>query len=143
MPDDPQRPDGGKDAERDSLRHTPPAEWAVAALGLALVVAVVASLLRDAFRGPPRPPDVTVTLDTVARGRGGWLVAFEARNAGDETAADLAVRATLVGPRGDTLVREARVDYLPPRSRRGGGVVFPADPRAGVLRLEAVGFQNP
>lgn len=119
------------------------AEWAVAAVGLLLVLAVVAQLVREAVRSPQRPPDVTVVVDTVSRGAGGWRVGFEARNAGDETAAELTVEGTLVTPDGRTLVREARVDYLPARSTRGGGMFFPVDPRAGTLRLEATGYQDP
>lgn len=136
-------PRDGRGARAGGADVVPPAEWVVAALGLLLVLGVGGVLLRDALRSPTRPPDVTLAVDSVAAGRGGWLVVFEAANAGDQSVADVAVRATLATPRGDTLVREVRVDYLPARSRRGGGVVFPVDPRAGALRLEAVGFQEP
>lgn len=142
MADDAQADDAHRPDARDSS-PPPAAEWVAAAIGLLLVLGVTGSLVRDALRRPARPPDVTVTVDTVARGRGGWLVAFEARNAGDASVADLAVRATLTTAAGDTLVRDARIDYLPARSRRDGGVVFPVEPRAGTLRLEALGFQEP
>ena len=119
------------------------AEWLVAALGVLTVLAVLGYLGREAAGGPPRPPDVTVTADSVVRGRGGWLVRFTARNAGDEGAADVTVRAVLASPGAEAVEREARVDYLPGRSERGGGVIFPADPGAGTLRLEATGYQEP
>jgi uncharacterized protein (TIGR02588 family) len=118
------------------------AEWATAGVGLALVVAVVALLAREAVGSAHRPPDVTVTADSVVRGRGGWLVLYTARNAGDATAAALTLRATHAAG-ADTVERDAQVDYLPARSERKGGFIFPRDPRAGTLRLEAVGYEEP
>ena len=145
MPDD--RADDPEEAREGAGPPAPVsgAEWATAAVGAALVLAVVGQLVREAVRDPRRPPDVTVTADSVTGGRGGFVVHFTARNGGDETAADLTVRATLAAP-GDTVEREATVDYLPGRSDRGGGLVFPRDPRdprAGTLRVEAVGYREP
>jgi uncharacterized protein (TIGR02588 family) len=114
----------------------------VAAIGMLLLLGTVAFLLREAGRGPARPPDVALAVDTVAAVRGGWLVRVRATNVGDETAADVAVRGTLPGPDG-ALVREARLDYLPGRSERTLGLVFPADPRGGALRLEVLGHRPP
>lgn len=134
------------DTDQDESKARKPvsaAEWAVAALGLLAVLAVLAYLVREAAGGPPRPPDVTVTADSVVRGRGGWLVRFTARNAGDEGAADVTVRATLAAPGAAPVEREAHLDYLPAHSARRGGLIFPADPRAGRLRLEAEGYQEP
>ena len=123
--------------------HIPAAEWAVGALGALLLVATVAFFVREAARGPARPPDIVVAVDTVVAGRGGWLVRVRARNLGDETAAAVMLRGTLTTPDGASADRETTLDYLPGRSERRAGLVFPADPRRGTLRVEVVGHQTP
>jgi uncharacterized protein (TIGR02588 family) len=121
----------------------PAAEWVVAALGALLLLGAIAYLGLEAARGPGRPPDVVLAVDTVTPGRGGWHVRVRASNRGDETAADVGVRGTLTAPHAAPLVREATVDYLPGRSERRVGLVFPTDPRAGTLRLEVLGHREP
>lgn len=137
-PSPPARDDRGAPRQAE----IPAAEWAVAALGVALLAGALVVLGRAAIAGSDRPAEVTVAVDTVVAGRGGWLVRFRAENAGDATAADLTVRGVVAGAAGDSVVREARVDYLPGRSTRRGGLFFPGDPRGG-LRLEALGYRDP
>jgi len=124
-------------------QHVPAVERAVGALGALLLASAVAFLALEAARGPGRPPDVVVAVDTVAAGRGGWLVRVRARNLGDETAAEVRLRGTLSGAGGEPVERETTIDYLPGRSEREAGLVFPTDPSAGTLRLEVVGHRPP
>ena len=118
-------------------------EWLVAGLGLVLVVAAVAFMVLDAMRGGSAPPQIRVRADSVvAMGSGGYLVQFTAENHGHETAADVAVVGELRDAAGVETSR-ARVDYLPGRSERRGGLVFRRDPRQAALRLWAEGYQEP
>lgn len=126
----------------------PAAEWATAALGVALFVGMLGTLVRTAIVDAHRPPDVVVAVDTVAAVRGGWLVRVRARNAGDEPATEVTVRGTLVGATGaPPVARETTIDQLPGGSTRTGTLVFPADgappPAPSRLRLEVLGFREP
>ena len=133
----------GAPDERRAGAPVPAAEWAVGALGALLLVGAVAFLAREAARGPGRPPDVVVAADTAVAGRGGWLVRVRARNLGDEAAADVLLRGTLGVAGAEPVERETTIDYLPGRSERAAGLVFPADPARGTLRLEVVGHRAP
>jgi len=118
-------------------------EWVAAAVSTALVLAVVGYLLYDAVARPRTPPSVQVRADTVLQADGLWLVRFQARNRGHETAAALKVEGELM--QGDSSVEtsEAVLDYVPGRSVRYGGLFFRRDPRAYRLELRAHGYQEP
>ena len=116
-------------------------EWVSGAIGLLVVVAALTMLLRDAF-APSSPPDISVRLDSVSAGRSAYVVHFSAENAGREPAAAVTVEGLLSDGR-DTLVSTVTIDYLPGRSTRRGGLLFPVDPRMRELRMRAVGFEDP
>lgn len=118
-------------------------EWVAAAASALLVLAVVGYLLYDAVARPRTPPAITVQADTVLKAGGLWLVRFQARNAGHETAAAVKVEGELM--EGDRAVEasEAMLDYVPGESVRRGGLFFRADPRAYRLELRAHGYQEP
>jgi uncharacterized protein (TIGR02588 family) len=130
-------------AREDVAERISALEWLVAGVGLLLVVAAVAFLVVDATRGGDRPPLVRVRADSVvAMGGGGYLVQFTAENRGRETAADVGVVGELRDGAGVETSR-ARVDYVPGRSERRGGLYFHRDPRRGALRIWADGYQEP
>lgn len=115
-------------------------EWAVAGLGLILVVGAVGfMLLRTA--DSDAPPDVQLHVLGVTASSGGYLVRIEARNTGDEAAAELGVEGTaqLGGTRETS---GATFDFLPPDSVREGGLFFSQDPR-GSLTLRVLGYREP
>ena len=120
----------------------PALEWAVAALGLLLVLGTVAFLAMDAARGHDQPPDLVVRADTVMALGGGWLVRFTAENRGRETAAAVGVVGELRDGAGVESSR-ATLDYVPGRSTREGGLVFRRDPRRGGLELRVEGWRAP
>ena len=127
-------------------KHISGVEWAVAALGLVLVLGVVGFTAREALRGPGDPPAIRVRADsTVALGSGEYLVQFTARNEGHQTAADVSIVGELRDPMGVEAVEtsRARVDFLPGRTERRGGLYFRRDPRGAELRLRAEGYQEP
>lgn len=112
-------------------------------MGAALLVVILALLVREATRGPGRAPDIVATVDTVIAGQGGWLVKVSARNLGDDSAADATFRATLVRSGAAPVEREARTDYLPGHSERTLSFVFPVDPRTGKLTIEVLAHGTP
>ena len=137
-------------AERDSRQghrqpadSIPVAEWIAASIGLVLMLGALWVLLSHGLSGNDGPPDVTLRVVAVQRTTGGWLVRFEARNGGDETASELGVRGELVA--GDSAVEtaETTLDYLPGGSTRTGGLFFARDPASARLRLTATGYRDP
>lgn len=118
-------------------------EWAVAAIGLALVVGTLGFLLAQAFAGGNAPPQVELHTGAVQPVGDGFLVTFTATNRGDATAATLVVEGTLFD--GDTVVETstATLTYLPANSTNEGGLYFAADPRRHRLVLRAKGYEKP
>src|SRR5687768_7890498 len=93
-------------------------EWVAAAVSTVLVLAVVGYMLYDAVARPRTPPSITLQADSVLHGNGMWLVEFQARNRGHETAAQVKVQGELMD--GDSAVEtsEAVLDYVPGESVR-------------------------
>jgi uncharacterized protein (TIGR02588 family) len=118
-------------------------EWAVAALGMLLVLASIGFILYEELATSESPPDVHVSTESILRSGDGYLVAFKAENRGGSTAASLAIEGEL--SRGGVIVEmsEATIDYLPPRSHRSGGLFFSEDPSGGTIDLRASGFADP
>ena len=131
---------------RTSREHRPTPisilEWIVAAIGLLLVLAVVAYLVMQSTREHDGSPMITVRQDSViALGDGGHLVHFTAENRARTTAAAVAIVGEL-GDGPDAEARRATLDFLPGRSSKRGAMAFRRDPRGGV-RLRVEGFQEP
>ena len=132
---------GGGTPERGGNRISA-LEWAVAAVGLLLVLGTVAFLLVDAVRGDA-PPRLAARADSViVRGAAEFVVPFTARNDGGATAAEVTVVGELRDGAGVEAAR-AQLDYLPGASERRGTLVFTRDPRAGTLRLRVEGWREP
>ena len=113
-------------------------EWIASAIGLVLILCVVAVIARDAFNGSAdMAPEVTVAATRVRPSGTGFLVEFEARNLSPVTAAQLVIEGKLPG--GETST--ATIDYVPGRSARRGGLFFSQDPRG--VELRALGYQDP
>ena len=116
-------------------------EWAAGAVGLALLLALVIFLAREAMT-TATAPDLVAQVDSVSRRTDGWLAHVRVRNRGSETAVAVTLEGELVIGT-DTVRRETTVDYVPGRSARGGGLLFDRDPRGGTLAVRALGYQEP
>ena len=138
---------GKSDAAHDAKRGTHTKEiswleWLVAAIGLVLVVAVVAFMIVEA-NGDPGPPRITVGVDSVvALDDGTYLVEFTAANRSDASAAAVGITGD-VRSGAETETSRTTLDYIPARSERRGGLHFKLDPRRGTIRLRAEGYQEP
>ena len=121
-----------------SKQKPPLLEWIASAVGLVLILCVVAVIARDAFNGSAgMAPDVTVTATRIRPSGTGFLVEFEARNLSPVTAAQLTIEGKL--PDGET--SNATIDYVPGRSVRRGGLFFSTEPNG--VELRALGYQDP
>lgn len=121
----------------------PALEWATAALGGLLVLAVIGFLLWQGIGGGDGPPRVSVSVAQVTAQPDGFHVGFVARNDGDATTMALTIEAALTPAGGQVERLDTVIDYLPARSTRRGGFVFASDPRQGRLELRAVSYQEP
>ena len=129
-------------AEPKRKSEAPLLEWVVGGLGAIIFFGMLAVLIATGVSSRASPPSINVEVERVTAVEGGYVLEFTARNESDVTAADIAVVAELRAGE-ETQHREARFDYLPPRSERQGGFFFESDPRAGALELRAEGYNEP
>ncbi|HEY8356000.1 MAG TPA: hypothetical protein VIL30_00960 [Ramlibacter sp.] len=118
-------------------------QWAVAAMGLALVLACLGYLLAQAWAGPPTPPDPVVEVVSIARQGTRHLVTVRVRNRGKATAEGLKIAGEL--RQGGTVVErvETELQFLPGESSRERGLFFTRDPRSLSLELRPESYQAP
>ena len=126
-------------------RHdpVPPLEWAAAAVGLLVALALLAILGREALAGNERPvPVLEASVERVAATAAGHVVEFQVRNFSEQTAAAVQVEGKLEGG-GEEESSGATIDYVPGRSEAKGGLIFTADPRRARLELRVIGYEIP
>jgi uncharacterized protein (TIGR02588 family) len=124
--------------------HTPVLEWLLGGVGLLLVAAAAAFLAWSGTTQGDRPPEIHVEVERVIHQGEGWLVMVRAYNDGGEAAAELLIRGRLAGGNGSGVEEsELRLDYLPSRSDRRGGLFFTRDPGSGQLTVRAIGYAEP
>ena len=118
-------------------------EWMVAALGAAFLIAVLAYMGWRSAGRERTPPTISINALSVIQAGERYVVRFEARNEGDDTAAGVVISGRL--RRGSEMIEEAEVtlDYAPGRSSREGALIFENDPGAYRLVLSAIGYHEP
>jgi uncharacterized protein (TIGR02588 family) len=121
----------------------PPWEWAVALLGLVLVLGSIGFLAYQVVAGDDSPPDVLIRAEAILPVKTGYLVQIRAVNQGGSTAAELRIEGTLRGESGRVEKSETVIDYVPAHSHRKGGLFFAKDPRQFTLQLRAKGYAEP
>jgi uncharacterized protein (TIGR02588 family) len=133
-------------ARKNAAVHDPvPAlEWAAAAAGLLLAVALIGIILRDALTfDDSAVPALTVEANRVVKAGAGYVVEFTARNASPATAAGVQVEGVLEVSGAEPETSSATIDYVPGRSRAKGGLLFQTLPAAQSLKLRVVGYEVP
>lgn len=115
------------------------------AIGLVLTAGLVGFIGWEALRAPRAAPTPRLAVEAVSTHRtpGGYLVEFEARNGSPRTAAAVQIEATLEVAGAEPVTSTVSLDYVPGNSSQRGGVVMPADPRAGRLTLRVAGYSEP
>lgn len=118
-------------------------EWATAALGVAIVVAVIWIIGGRAVDGEATPPSLTVRVQGIAQRGDGWAVDFEVLNAGDDAATGVEVQGMLDQSGGAGETSHAVVDYVAGHSRAGGALLFSLQPTHAMLRVRPIGYRKP
>ena len=118
-------------------------EWVVAGFGALLFLALLGYLLFQAVTGNGVPPDVVIEVLEIEDNGDDYLVMFEARNRGGQTAASVTVRGDLKRFGVVLETAEVTLDYVPTGSRRSGGLLFRRDPREFDLVLMPTGYVRP
>lgn len=119
-------------------------EWIAGGTGLLFLGLLLSVIGYDALAGPSQePPAIELKQGAVTRVSNGYVVAFEAMNRGDGTAAALEIEAELM--EGATVVEtsSASIDYVPGHGAAEGGFFFSQDPRRLTLKMRPLGFQTP
>lgn len=117
------------------------AEWTSLAICSAVLVAVV-TLLVSELLGPSAPALPVARVATVRREGPISVVEVDVRNAGDETAADVQVGASLtIGE--DVEEADVVVPFLGGGESTGVVFTFTGDPADGELEVDVTGFVVP
>ena len=118
-------------------------EWAIAALGLVLVVTALGMTLYRAVNEESKPPMLEVKVGSIEPAAGGYLVTFNVKNTGDQAAAGLTVEGELKNGAESIETSSATLTYAPANSRRDGGLFFSKNPNEYKLELRAKGYEKP
>jgi uncharacterized protein (TIGR02588 family) len=122
---------------------TPPLEWLLGMLGLALLIAGVTYLTYQGLANSSKPGPVVVTVLEVHPVGGAHIVKFSVRNNGDQNLGQLHLIARLNDGDREIESAPALIDYLPARSEQRGGVYLRNDPRRHTLRIDPAGYMDP
>jgi uncharacterized protein (TIGR02588 family) len=131
----------GKD--KAGRAEIPALEWLLGSIGALLVAGAIGFLAWSGLVQGDSPPDIRVEVVRVLEQRNGWLVIVRAFNEGGSAAAEVTIGGEFDGPDGKVESAELRLDFLPSRSDRQGGLFFRGDPRARDLRVRALGYAEP
>jgi len=129
--------------EPEKLKDAPVWMWAIGCLGLMFVLGSILFMLYEAAAGDQSPPDVTLSVTSILPTRNGFLVQVEAVNDGGSTAEGLTVEGELKNGAESVETSNTTLEYVPPHSKREGGLFFSLDPRQHELRLRAKGYEKP
>ena len=126
-----------KGARQDPI---PLLEWVAAALGLAIAVALLGIIGREALASGDgdQVPVLAAEVEAIEPTSGGHVVRIRVSNRSRQTAA----RVEVEGTAGEE-TSAASIDYVPGRSRAEGGLVFRTDPRRTGLSVRVTGYQLP
>ena len=123
-------------------RRAPIAEWASAAVGLLLTLAVLGVTIWELVADPGEPPRLVVAAEGGRAAPGGWLVQVSVRNESFATAADVEIEGVQMAG-GVEESRSATFPYVPARGRAKGSLVFPQDPTTHPVALSVRSFRDP
>jgi uncharacterized protein (TIGR02588 family) len=132
--------DGGK---RRTVQGTSAIEWLAAGIGGLMFSVMIAYMVIAGLDETDGVPSIEIEAAAPVRQGRVFIVRFDARNVGSQTASGLVVKATL--SRGETEIEtaEATIDYLPTGSTRSGGFFFQHDPKDYVLDVIPVSYADP
>ncbi len=113
-------------------------EWAVFAVSLLMVTALLGFLSYRAVTVNGRPPEISITLGPAEQRGGQYYVPVTLENRSDRT-----VEAVHVEVRMADETAELDVPFLPHRSKRHGEVTFSRKPAGPELQARVLGYYLP
>ena len=126
-------------ARSAKTKPIPALEWVSAALGLAIAVALLGVIGREALTGDSGElPRLATRIERVEAAPGGYAAEVIVTNQAGRTAA----RVALEGKAGDE-ISSATIDYVPGHSQAEGALIFRADPLRTGLSVRVTGYQLP
>jgi uncharacterized protein (TIGR02588 family) len=123
--------------------HRPLLERVASALGGACAVGIVGFLVWDGLTGAHAPAELTVRIESITEGPGGFEVALAVANQGGRTAAEARVAIRSRDPGGEVERGELSFDYVPGHSLRHGTLLFRHRPDPASLELQVLGYRDP
>lgn len=117
-------------------------EWTVFAVGLILVAATLAYLVREVVTTGSTPPELVVNLGPPRPVAHGFQVPVTVVNRGDRVAEDVSVMITLA-TRTEREEAALSIAFLPHASSRQGWVTFRSNPKDGNLQVGPVTYASP
>lgn len=119
---------------------TPPAEWALAAVGAVFALIIMALLVVQAVRDPDVPPELSAQVAHVTDRADEHVIEGEVTNTGGAAASNVQIAGRLLVD--GSVVEEAsvQVDYVPAGATETFLLVFTTDPATGRLVLRPTGF---
>lgn len=132
-----------QNSNKSEQTSTPLWEWALAAIGVVLVGIAIGSAFYRALTQEETPPQIEVKVVAVKPSSSVYVVEFEVRNAGTQTAAALTIEAQLLTSGEPVETSTATLAYSPGNSVRRGGIFFTKDPNAFALKIRALGYESP
>jgi uncharacterized protein (TIGR02588 family) len=137
-----EKPAEEKRPEEDQPPKISALEWGVAILSAICVVAIVAILIIEQIKMGEPVPRISIKLEKVEKQKEHYLVTATAHNDGDKTGSRVECRAEL--KRGEQTVeqRTARIEFLPPHSKKKIGFYFERDPNSAELTLRPGGYEE-
>jgi len=134
-----------KNKEENQQRQKKPSvwEWIIAAVGLILVVGSIGLTLYRAITEETTPPILEFSVDSIVPTANGYVVKFQVKNTGNQTAAALTVEGELKNGADSAETSTATLAYAPANSVRQGGLFFTKNPQQFDLQIRATGYEEP
>ena len=141
------KPAGERKQEKGHAQQSPdkapPWIWAIAVVGMLLIIGSIGYMLYHAATDESTPPDIVVTVDSILPRRSGHLVVFHLTNQGGVTVQELMVEGELLDGSESIETSSMTIHHLPGNSEREAGLFFSRDPHAYTLRIQPKGYERP
>lgn len=125
-------------------KRIPALEWASAATGLFVVLAMFTLLIVDAVRGRgDAPPRLQVEPVRLVSGGGDYFLEVDVTNRSHQTGANVQIEGELKSGDRSVETSGATLSYVPGESHRRAGLVFTEDPRSYSVELRVTGYERP
>ncbi|MBW3605992.1 MAG: FxLYD domain-containing protein [Actinobacteria bacterium] len=119
---------------------TPPAEWALAAIGAVFACVIIALLVVQALARPDTLPQLSTQTTRVTERGDQYVVVGEVTNTGGTAASNVQVEGRVIVDGSQVDQAGVQVDYVPAGASESFILVFSRDPTDGRLVVAPTGF---